>query len=438
MLRHARRMRSDPLGFLVDCAAECGDIVEFPIPRHRVFFVNDAEAANRVLQGNHRAYGKSTVQYRSLALVTGDGLLVSEGEEWLRGRRLVQPAFHHRTLEELGGHVADAAGRLLAAWDAQPDGAVVDVDEAMMLATLEVVGHALFSTDLGLQGEELVGAVLQALDRVVARARSPLPLPLGWPTPGNTRLKRAVDRLDASVETMVRRRQELGADVDAADLLGLLLGSVGTEREVRDQVVTLIVAGQETVASALTWAWWLVSGDAEVVERLAEESDRVLGGRPPAAADFARLTYARQVLDETLRLYPPAWVVTRRVLEDDVLVGAPVPAGSLVILSTYALHRNPRVWAQPDRFDPERFGPEARAAIGRTDGARLGYLPFGAGPRMCIGRDFALVEGVLMLSAMAGRFRLERLPGTVVRPDPSVTIRPKGGLPLRLRRRIAG
>jgi cytochrome P450 len=436
MLRHARRMRTDPLGFLVDCAAEQGDIVEFPIPRQRVFFVNDPEAVARILQGNHRAYGKSTVQYRSLALVTGDGLLVSEGDQWLRGRRMVQPAFHHRTLEALGGHVSAAAARLGERWAALPDASIVDVDEAMMLATLEVVGQALFSTDLGPQADELVGAVLRALDRVVARARSPLPLPLRWPTPGNRRLLSAVDTLDTSVARMVRERRALGASA-GADLLGLLLagGSAGgdpatQDREVRDQVVTLIVAGQETVASALTWAWWLVAGSPQVAERLAEESDRVLAGRTATLADYPNLPYARQVLDESLRLYPPAWVLTRRVLEDDVLAGSPVPAGALVIVSTYALHRHPGVWDRPEAFDPDRFSVQ-----GRTEAARGAYLPFGSGPRMCVGRDFALVEGVLLLAAIAGRFRLERLPGQTVRPDPLVTIRPRGGLPLRLRPR---
>ncbi len=433
MLRRARRMRADPLGFLVDCAAELGDMVEFPIPGQRVFFVNDPDAVSRILQGNHRAYGKDTLQYRSLRVVTGQGLLVSEGEEWLAGRRMVQPAFHHRTLEALGAQVAAAADRLLAAWAGRPDGSLVDVDEAMMHATLEVVGQALFSTDLGASAAELVGAVLVALDRVAKRARSPLPLPLAWPSPGNLRLRAAVATLDARVEEMVRVRRALGTAA-GDDLLGLLLASAGTagaagaegERAVRDQVVTLIVAGHETVASALTWAWWLVSGDPAVAGRLATEAREVLGGRSVTLADYPHLPYARAVLDEALRLYPPAWVVTRRVLADDVLAGTAVPAGSLVIVSPYALHRNPRVWTDPGVFDPDRF----LGAGGRVP--RLGYLPFGAGPRMCVGREFALVEGTLLMAAVAGRFSLGRLPGQRVRADPLVTVRPRGGLRLVL------
>jgi cytochrome P450 len=433
MLAHARRMRGDPLGFLVDCAAEQGDLVEFPIPGQRVFFVNDPEAVARVLQGNHRAYGKDTLQYRSLSLVTGQGLLVSEGEEWLRGRRMVQPAFHARTLEALADQVAAAASRLGDQWSAgsggrlgRPHDAVVDVDAAMMRVTLEVVGQALFSTDLGPSAAQLVESVVQALDQVAARARSPLPLPLWWPTPGNRRLRAAVATLDARVDAMVRARAGAGAEA-APDLLGLLLAHSADEAAVRDQVVTLIVAGHETVASALTWAWWLVAGDPRVADRLAEESREVLGGRAATLADYPRLPYARAVLDEALRLYPPAWLITRRVLADDVLVGTDVPAGALVILSPYALHRHPAIWPRPDAFDPERF-------LGAEGGpGRAGYIPFGAGPRLCVGREFARVEGVLLLASLAGRFRLSRRPGQLVHPDALVTVRPRGGLRLVLR-----
>jgi cytochrome P450 len=428
MLQHAWQMRTDPLTFLVGCAAELGDVVEFPIPRQRVLFVNDPDAALRVLQGNHRAYGKRTIQYDALSLVTGEGLLTSDGAVWRRSRRLVQPAFHPRTLDAVGGHVAAAGERLLADWRARPAGTVVDVDDAMMRVALEVVGAALFSTDLGPQSRRLVHAVLEALDVVVARARSPLPLPLAVPTPGHRRLRAAVATLDATVADLVARRRAAGAGADA-DLLGLLLAARDgsdalSDRQVRDEVVTLVVAGHETVASALTWTWWLVSGAPEVAARLAEESDRVLAGRAPTAADYPALRYARAVFDEALRLYPPAWVITRRALEADELAGAEVPAGALVILSTYALHRHPAVWTNPERFDPERF----------TDGAavRRAYLPFGAGPRLCVGRDFALLEGTLLLAQVSGAYRLERLPGQRVRPEALVTIRPRGGLPLRL------
>jgi len=435
MLQHARAMRSDPLGFLLACAGEFGDIVEFPIPRQPVFFVNDPDAAARVLQGNHPAYGKDTVQYRSLALVTGEGLLVSDGEGWRRARHLVQPAFHASTMDALGGQVAGALGRLNSRWDAQPAGAVVDVDEAMMRVTLEIVGQALFSTDLAPDAVDLVEAVSRALDVVIARARTPIPLPSWLPTPSKRRLAGSVRTLDRAVAAMVADHRAPGPA--RSDLLSLLLaatdGPGGTglsEEQVRDEVITLVVAGHETVASALTWALWLVADDPEVRARLAAEADSVLGERPPSATDYAALTYTRQVMDEALRLYPPAWVVTRRVLADDVLAGAPVPAGALIIVSPYTLHRRADVWDRPEAFDPDRFAPDRRA-----DAVRRGYLPFGAGPRLCVGRDFALVESTLVLAATVGRYAIERLPGLPRQMDPSVTLRPKAGLPMRLRRR---
>jgi len=436
MLRHARQMRYDPLGFLVDCADEQGDVVEFPVPGQRVFFVNDPAAALRVLQGNHPAYGKDTVQYRSLALVTGSGLLVSEADVWLRGRRMVQPAFHQRTLAALADHVAEATQRLAALWQARPPGSEVDVDAAMMRTTLEVVGASLFSTDLGSSATELVRAVTGALDQVVSRARSPLAPPLRWPTPGNRRLRRAVATLDERVAQMVAARRPGGPSGAGEDLLGLLLAAAEEDpparrpsgRAVRDEVVTLIVAGHETVASALTWAWWLVAGAPAVAAELARESRHVLDGRAATLSDYPHLPYARAVLDEALRLYPPAWVVTRRVLRDDVLAGTRVPAGSMVIVSPYVLHRHPLLWTAPEAFDPSRFADQPGGS------GRPGYLPFGAGPRMCVGREFALVEGVLVLAALAGRFTLARRPGQVVRAHPSVTVRPAGGLRLVLGR----
>jgi cytochrome P450 len=437
MLRHAWQMRTDPLRFLVGPAARLGDMVAFPIPGRPVLYVCSPAGVGRVLQTNHRAYGKDTVQYRALSLVTGDGLLVSDGEAWLAARRTLQPAFHRSTLNRLGDVVGSASMRLMAQWSARPPGSVVDVDAAMMRTTLTVVGEALLGADLAGVDQRLSETVVQALDCVVARARSPVSLPLSVPSPGNARLRRSVASMDAMLADVVslRRAAEPPRRDGTGDVLGLLLASGLSPRQVRDQLVTLVVAGHETVASALTWALWLLSGDMAVQGRLAEESDRVLAGRQPSHADVARLPYARQVLDEALRLYPPAWALTRRALQPDVLAGVDVPAGSLVIISPYALHRHPALWEGPDRFDPDRFDPA------RFDPARSGpglgapgplYLPFGAGPRMCIGRELALVEGVLLLAALSGRFRLLRTPGQVVRPRALVTIRPAGGLPLRL------
>lgn len=444
MLRAVPRIRRDAPGFLADCAARHGDVVQFPLPTSVALAVNEPAAARRVLQDNHRGYDKGTVQYRTLSVVTGNGLLTSDGELWRRQRRLVQPAFHSRTLAAVGERTAEAAARQLDRWAGRPDGAVVDVDAAMMHTTLDVVGHALFSTDLGADADSLVTSVLAALDAVVARARSPLPLPLTWPTPGNARMRRAIATLDRAVLAMVaaRRASYQRSEPTRGDLLDLLLaardevdGGAGMDdRQLRDEIITLVIAGHETVASALSWAFHLLADDAAARERLRAEAVDVLGAgerrRPPTVADLPHLPWARAVLEETLRLYPPAWVVSRRALADDELAGVPVPAGALVLVSPWVLQRDARSWPEPLRFDPSRFLP------GAPEPPRGAYLPFGAGPRLCVGREFALVEGTLLLSALAAAVDLTRPAGAApVEPDALVTVRPRGGLPLVLHRR---
>jgi cytochrome P450 len=299
----------------------------------------------------------------------------------------------------------------------------------MMRISLEVVGSALFSTDLtGDTARRIVDAVLTALDRVVVRARSPWIPPPAVPTPGNLRLRRALRTIDAEVAAMVASRPVASP---GDDVLGILLrardsGSGLDDTAVRDEVVTLLVAGHETVASSLTWTLHLLAHHPQVQERLADEVAAL--GDDPGTADLPRLPWTRAVVDEALRLYPPAWVVTRRALADDVLSGYPVPAGSVVLVSPYTVQRDPAVWPDPERFDPTRF-------LGTTP-ARGTYLPFGAGPRLCIGRDFALVESVLVLAVIARRFLVEPAPGPPPRVDALVTLRPRGGLPLRLRRHV--
>ncbi|HEU4677065.1 MAG TPA: cytochrome P450 [Motilibacteraceae bacterium] len=442
MLRAVPRIRRDAPGFLADCAARHGDVVQFPLPTSVALSVNDPAAARRVLQDNHRGYDKGTVQYRTLSVVTGNGLLTSDGELWRRQRRLVQPAFHSRTLAAVGERTAEAAARQLDRWAAVPDGEVVDVDAAMMHTTLDVVGHALFSTDLGASSDTLVASVLAALDAVVARARSPLPLPLTWPTPGNARMRRAITTLDRAVLAMVDARRESyrRSEQSRGDLLDLLLaardegaGEGMDDRQLRDEIITLVIAGHETVASALSWAFHLLAGADEARERLRAEAVGVLGEgarrRSPSVADLPRLPWARAVLEETLRLYPPAWVVSRRSLADDELAGVRVPAGALVLVSPWVLQRDGRSWPDPLRFDPARFLP------GAPEPPRGAYLPFGAGPRLCVGREFALVEGTLLLASFAAAAELTRPPGAApVEPDALVTVRPRGGLPLVLHR----
>lgn len=430
-------IRRNPLAFLETMRDRYGSIVQFPIPMPPTYLVADPDAARRVLVGNARSYGKRTLQYRALSLVTGEGLLTADTDVWRNQRRVVQPAFHHRAIEAVVGHAATAGERLADRWLAGGSTTrIVDIDPGVMAAAMEVVGSSLFGSDLSREADDLAEATLAALDIVIARARVPVSPPSWVPTPGNVRLRRSVRTLDEAVARLIvhRRAQPRRDDADP-DLLDLLMASAVPGRAgiigIRDQVVTFVVAGHETVASAMGWALWLLAGDASARAQVESEIDRVLGDRAPGIADIADLTWTSAVFDEALRLFPPAWLLTRRALAEDRLGGRSIPAGSLVILSPYLVHRDPEVWPEPARFRPERFVP------GADDGPHVrrdeAYWPFGAGPRLCIGRDFARLEAVAMLAVLLRRVRVERVPGLadpVARP--LVTIRPEAGLPLRV------
>lgn len=428
MARAMLQIRRNPLAFCVSTWRTYGDVVQFPIPTPPSYLVSGPDAVREVLVGRAREVGKRTIQYRSLALVTGQGLLTADTPEWKRQRPLVQPAFHHTAVERVAEHVSRAVGRLIDRWTPR-SGQVVDVEAEMLRLSLEVVGDALFGSDLADDAHTLTGATLSALDVVVARARVPITPPAWLPTPANRRLGRAVRQLDGAVRRMVTARAARADAPAHADMLDLILsarddrGSSLSDSEVRDQIVTFIVAGHETVASALSWAWALLARDPARAGALADEAREVLGGRLPTIADYGRLPLARAVFDETLRLYPPAWLITRNTTAAMELDGRPVPEGALVIISPWIVHRHPDAWSDPEAFDPERF----------LDGtiSRGAFLPFGSGPRLCIGREFAYVEGVLVLAALAAHFTFAPV-GPMPHAEPLVTVRPAGGVPLRI------
>jgi cytochrome P450 len=347
------------------------------------------------------------------------------------GVRTVTESDDSSMVAQLQAHVATAAERVIDDWRALPEGAVVDIDAAIMNAALEIVGHALFGSDLSTDADALTTATLDALDVVIARARVPITPPAWVPTPGNRKLSSSVAALDRAVHSMLDSR---GVREVPEDMLDLLItgrddeGNALTEAEIRDQIVTFIVAGHETVASALTWTFALLAESPAVMRTLQAEVDAVLRGKTAQFADYQRLPYARAVIDETLRLYPPAWLITRNSLGDDVLGGYEVPEGSLIIMSPWLLHRHSEIWENPDHFNPQRF------IDGDID--RSAFIPFGAGPRQCIGRDFAYVESVLLLASLVAHFDLE-YPAGESRPPavPLVTMRPTNGLHLRVRAR---
>ena len=429
MLRSFGLVRRDPLSYLREVWVEHGDVVQFPVPFPPTYLITSPGGVRRVLQDNHLGYGKRTIQYDALSLVTGEGLLTSDTDAWRPMRRRIQPAFHHEAIAPVADHVVASASSMASRWSeaiGSTSAAVIDVDQAMMESTVQIVGSALFGVDLAGEARILADATVEALDVVVARARMPLPIPTWLPTPNTLRLRRHVRTLDECVNALVRQRLARG-DVDGnPDLLDLLLadaddGGALSARQVRNEVVTFLVAGHETVASALAWAFWLLSRSPVWSERVRSEVDSLT--EPLTVESLRHLATTRAVLEETLRLYPPAWLITRRAVAEDIVDGHRIPQGALVAISPWLVHRHPDVWAAAETFDPQRF-------LGVAEPNRPAYLPFGTGPRQCIGRDFALVEATLMLAYVLRRFDLRPIPGRTQGAVASVTLRPDGGLPM--------
>jgi cytochrome P450 len=423
------RIQRNPLHYLGDCAREFGDVVHFQAGQVAAYFINHPEGARRVLLENNANYSKQTLQYNALATITGRGLLTNEGPSWLRNRRLIQPAFSRGRLESIYPLVSGSIQPMLEHWQAAAkSGQPVDLDRDMLRLTLDVVARALFSFDLSQEAYTLTGAVIEALDHIISRARNPLALPDWFPSAKNLRFRGAVRTLDQVIHTMIQQRRSLAEMPD--DLLTTLLTARDEnnhgleERQVRDEVITLLIAGHETVASALTWTWYLLSLHPEIRSQMEGEASRVLAGRMPQPADLPRLEITRRIFMEALRLYPPAWLITRSAIAEDEILGCRIPARALIILSPYTLHRHAQFWQQPEEFNPDRFISENQT--------RFSYIPFGGGPHLCIGNSFALIEAQLILASTAQRFRFNLQPGSKVEAEPLVTLRPKYGLPMQV------
>jgi cytochrome P450 len=429
-----REIRRDALDFLLTSASEYGDIVSF----HFMFFpgllLNHPDFIRHVLQDNHRAYSKQHFDYAVLKPVLGEGLLTSDGDFWLRQRRLIQPAFHRQRVAAFGNQMVQDTREMLQRWEPVcKSGQALDVAEEMMRLTLTIVGRSLFSVDLSDQAGA-IGPAFSYINAEVAQLfRSFLPTPLKFRLP---RFQRALGELNRTVQTIIdKRRARLARSGDAGDdLLAMLIQARDEEsnqqmsdKQLRNEVITLLLAGHETTANALTWTWYLLSQHPWAAERLRQELSTVLDGRPPGMDDLPALAYTRMVVQEALRLYPPAWIISRKAEQDDEIGGYPIPAGTVVSLSPYVMHRHPGFWQSPEVFDPERFSPsqtESRPAYA--------YFPFGGGPRLCIGRDFAMQEALLILATVAQRFELHLLPGHPVEMEALITLRPKYGMKMTL------
>ncbi|HYG66500.1 MAG TPA: cytochrome P450 [Anaeromyxobacteraceae bacterium] len=422
-------IRRDPLAFFARVARE-GDLVPLRLGRE-LLLLNHPDHVQRVLHDNAGNYRKSFL-YRRIEPLVGKGLLTAEGADWKRKRRLAQPAFHRERLGSFVAIMAAHTGAMLERWDAAAArGAPVDVSAEMMRLTLGIVGHALFGQDLLGEADTAGRALTTALRITNDRFFSAVYLPPWVPTPTNLRFARAKRVLDALVERLVAARR---GGAPREDLLGMLMaarddesGEGLTDAELRDEVMTMVLAGHETTANALGWALHLLGGAPDVDARVHAQAAEVLGGRAAALADLPRLELVARVNQESMRLFPPAWVFGREAIEADRFGDLPVPAGQPVTICTWTLHRDPRFFGDPGRFDPDRFLPERSASR-----PRFAYVPFAAGPRMCIGHAFATMEMTVALAMIANRYRLEPVPGRPVEPEASVTLRPRSGIWMRL------
>ena len=414
---------ADPIGAFMDGVRQYGPVVRYRVGPHRLLLLDDAEAALHVLQKNHHNYHKSP-SYAGLELVLGKGLVTSEGDLWRRQRKLVQPAFRRRVLERMACSMADRAEDLVQSWRRRGFQRV-DIHEEMMALTLRIAGETLFSADMaddtGPMGDAL-GVVLPHARRY---AESILRPPPWFPTPANLRFRKSLGTLDAVVQRLIDDRRALGADDRPADLLQLLLeatdeGGAMDDRQLRDEVMTLILAGHETTANALTWIWVLLSRHPEAARRLVREVDEVVGDGAVTFAALRRLEFTHWVVQEAMRLYPPVWIVERQALAEDSVLGYRIAKGDIVAACPYTLHRNPRYWTNPEGFDPDRFRG------GLQGSAKHAFMPFGAGPRICVGKEFAMMEAVILLATLARTFRLDLVPGQRIEMDAGITLRPKG------------
>lgn len=431
MLRAFSLIRKNPLGFLDKTWRTYGDVSQFPIPRPPTYLINSPTAVRRVLVNNAKSYDKETIQYRALSLMTGDGLLTADTKTWRIRRPMIQPEFHQVNLNALIPTTMLVTDQLREQWVKAPRGGVIDVDQYMLNAALQVVGTFLFGSDLSDNAQSITRATLEGLDVVIARARVPISPPARIPTPGNRKLARSLRVLDSSVAAILSDRS--GSGDSLIDVLRAARDPSGrplTRQQIRNEIVTFIVAGHETVASALSWCWAYLADNPHVQEQVAREADalRIHQAKPDGSegpdvsATLAQMPYTTAVFNEVLRLYPPAWLITRKALEPDELDGHHIPAGALTIVSPSLLHRHPEIWEHPEEFRPERFLEKF---------PRESFIPFGAGLRQCIGKDFAYVEGVLILAELTRAFFFSFPTGrSFPAADPLVTIRPRGGVEL--------
>ncbi|MCK6549785.1 cytochrome P450 [Myxococcota bacterium] len=433
-----RELRRDPLGFFLGGAQTYGDIFRVKVGPRTLHFVRAPELVKHVLQDNNKNYGRQTVGYKKLSLALGRGLVTSDGDYWLRQRRIAQPAFHRERITRFARQMTEATESMLARWSAHVDATPevpIDVATEMMRLTLEIVGMTIFSIDVRDVAPRIGDDVTIVLKHVTDRMTALLGFLDELPTPGNKRFRQALGRLDDFVYGTIRERRT--SREDPGDFLSMLMhardeetGEGMNDVQLRDEVITMFGAGHETTANALVWTLYLLSKTPAVERRLVAELERVLAGRAPTLGDLEQLVYLKNVVKESMRIIPPVWAIGRSATHDDELAGYHIPASTFVLMSPYVTHRHTAYWENPEGFDPDRFEGDRTKVL-----PRFAYFPFGGGPHLCIGNAFASMEAELVLATVLSRFRVDLFPGHRVEIEPTVTLRPRFGMKMLVSRR---
>lgn len=434
LLGHLPGFKKRPLETMAGWWRQYGDALRFRLGPKTFYLFSHPDLTEDILVKQSDRFVKVYNPRRphGLALVLGNGLVTSSGEVWKRHRRIIQPIFHRSRMAAMANRMAQVGEQRVAAWGNQPD-RTIDIAAEMMQLALEVISQTMFSTSMTQHIDRISHALQVSIKYAFDSFSNPLSLPLWVPTARNREFRSVMQFMDGLMYGLLAERRRSG--VQHADLLDLLLqardeetGKGLSDQELRDEALTIFAAGHETTANALAWTWYLLATHPEAKARFHEEVDRVLQGKTPNADDLQQLPYTRAVFDESLRLYPPAPAVHRKAATGTTVGGLSLPEGAFVLVGTYNLHRHPDFWQNPEQFQPERW------LDGERQAARYAYLPFGAGPRACVGIHFASVEGPLLLALIGRRYDLQ-LAQDHVEPHLMVTLRPKGGISMRLQPR---
>lgn len=432
---------SKPLEFFKTCAEKYGPVVKVRLEKDRdTYILSRPQDIQYVLKNSQRLFAKGYHRDRILSMILGNGLVTSEGYFWLRQRRLSQPAFHKHRIESYADIMTQYVNRTIRKWN---DGQMIDIHEKMMRCTMEIVAKTLFDIDLQEPRHQVSKQVGKALDQVFHEYANHytsitrillemLPFPL--PSPRKKRLQKSINQLDQAIYEIIENRKK--ENRDRGDLLSMLIavqdedGKGMTPTQLRDEVITLFIAGHETTANVLSWTFYLVAQHGDIEEKLVTELENVLQGRLPSLSDIPHLAYTQAIINESMRLYPPAWLISREPLEDVCFGEYCLPAGCEIAVSQWVMHRHPDYFTNPDSFIPERWSDEFEKSL-----PPYVYFPFGAGPRVCIGNNFAIMEATLLLASVIQKFHIELDHQHHVVPELSITLRPKNGIRVRISKR---